>query len=438
MIVRGATVLTMEEEGEVLRDVDILIEDGRIARVAPEIAPGKHAVLDARGLVAVPGFVQTHTHLCQTLFRNQADDLSLLEWLRERIWPFEAAHDESSIEASAELGLAELLLGGTTTILDMGTVRHTDVIFQAARRAGIRAWIGKCHMDVDAGQPRALFEDAKTSLAEADEICRRWNGAEGGRLGYAFAPRFVISCTEGLLRDVHALACETSALVHTHASESLEECRLVRQRTGKDNVEYLHSIGLTRAGLVLAHCVHVTDDEITLLTESRTGVSHCPSSNLKLASGIARVDEMLAAGVSVGLGADGAPCNNNLDMFREMRLAALIHKPRLGPRALPASRVLEMATVDGALSLACPTAFGRLAPGNAADIALLDLDSDVSTVPGDDLAARIVYSAGRECVRHVIVDGRIVVRDRRLLTLDVERARARAVEEIAKVRRRIA
>lgn len=442
MLIRGATVVTMNDRRDVFPRGEVLIVGDRVAKVGPAgtVAPAEaagHDVLDAPpGRVLIPGLVQSHVHLCQTLFRNRADDLALLDWLRERIWPCEAAHDAASLAASAELGVAELLRGGTTAILDMGTVRHTEAIFEVARRTGIRATIGKCHMDVDAGQPAPLREGTRASLAEALALADRWHGAEAGRLRYAFAPRFVLSCSEELLRDVGAAARERGARLHTHASENLDECRAVRELKGRDNIDWLCAIGLGGENLCLAHCVHATDAELELMAQLGVKALHCPSSNLKLASGIARVPEMLDRGISVSIGADGAPCNNNLDVFVEMRLAALIQKPRLGPRVLPALRVLELATIEGARALGLGDEIGAIEAGRKADLALLDLE-DLATVPGGDPYGRVVYAAQSRHVTDVWVDGRAVVRNRILLTLDEERVRARAWEELAKLERRL-
>jgi cytosine/adenosine deaminase-related metal-dependent hydrolase len=442
MLIRNATVVTMNESRQVIPRGDVLIVGERIARVGPagvvpDIEAAAHEIMDAAGRVVIPGLVQSHVHLCQTLFRNQADDLALLQWLRERIWPFEAAHDAASLAASADLGIAELLRGGTTAVLDMGTVRHTEAIFESARRAGIRATIGKCHMDVDAGQPAPLRESARESREEALALMERWHDAEGGRLRYAFAPRFVLSCSEALLRDIAAIAREKRVRVHTHASENAEECRIVREQVGRDNIDYLLAIGLGGENLCLAHCVHATDGELDLMAREAVKVLHCPSSNLKLGSGIARVPEMLDRGISVSIGADGAPCNNNLDAFVEMRLAALLQKPRLGPRAMPALRVLELMTIEGARALGLGEEIGAIEPGRRADLVVLDLD-DVATVPGTDLFARIVYAAQSRHVTDVWVDGRAVVRARTLTTLDEERVRARAWEERARLEKRLA
>lgn len=441
MLIRNATVVTMNAAREIIPRGDILMVGERIARVGPagvvpDIEAAAHEILDAAGRTAIPGLVQSHVHLCQTLFRNQADDLALLEWLRERIWPFEAAHDAASLGASADLGVAELLRGGTTAVLDMGTVRHTEAIFESARRTGIRATIGKCHMDVDAGQPAPLRETTRDSRDEALALCERWHGAEGGRLRYAFAPRFVLSCSEALLRDLGAIARAKRVRVHTHASENLDECRLVREACGRDNIDYLLAIGLGGEDLCLAHCVHATDVELAEMARQRVNVLHCPSSNLKLGSGIARVWEMLERGISVSIGADGAPCNNNLDAFIEMRLAALLQKPRAGPRAMPAAKVFELMTLGGARALGLADEIGAIEPGRRADVALVDLE-DVATVPGADVYARLVYAAQARHVTDVWVDGRRVLRGRALVTIDEERVRARAWEERAKLEKRL-
>jgi cytosine/adenosine deaminase-related metal-dependent hydrolase len=441
VLLRGATVLTLADDLAVIDGADVLVDGGDIVHVGPSgSAPAGHPatsdVQDLTGHVLLPGFCQGHVHLCQALFRNQADDLPLLAWLEQRIWPFEAAHDEASLRASAELGIAELLRGGTTSVLDMGTVRHTDVLFEAADRTGIRAVIGKCHMDVDAGQPRALFEQTRASVQAAVTLCDRWHGAAGGRLGYAFAPRFVLSCTEELMREVAAAARERGVRLHTHASEHAEECAVVRRQTGRDNIDWFHHIGFAGEDAVLAHCVQATDAEIQQMAASGTHVAHCPSANLKLGSGVARVPELLEAGVNVAIGADGAPCNNNLDAFVEMRLAALLQKPRRGPDAMPATRVLEMAVRGGARALGLEGVVGQVAPGFRADLVALDM-RDVAAAPVGELHAAVVYAAQSRHVKHVWVDGRPVVRDGRVLVLDEERVAARAAEELARLRARM-
>src|SRR6266550_3968219 len=422
-------------------DADVLVENGRIASVGRmgRRADGrsKPTTIDCSGLVILPGLVQAHIHLCQTLFRGLADDLSLEAWLARRIWPLEAAHTEASIHASAMLGAAELLLGGTTAILDMETVRHTGAAFEALESIGIRATAGKCLMDAPTNPP-ALREPTDTALSESADLCARWHGAAGGRLRYCFAPRFAPSCTGPLLRAVSDLADKTGAVIHTHAAETLLELDTVRRGTGHDEIAYLDTVGISGPRAALAHCVWVDKDGIARLARQATNVVHCPSSNLKLGSGVAPIPEMLAAGCRVGIGADGAPCNNRLDAFEEMRLAALIQKPRLGPDALPAAHVLELATLGGARAMGLEAEIGSIEVGKRADLVVLDLAGPHAQPEDADLVSRIVYSARAADVRHVIVDGRIVVRDGMMKTADVAEIRTNANKHARRLRRAIA
>src|SRR4051812_16623882 len=303
-------------------EADVLVVDGRIRAVGrlggSAVGKSKPMTIDCSGLVVLPGLVQAHIHLCQTLFRGLADDLSLEEWLAKRTWPLEAAHTEASIHASAMLGAAELLLGGTTAILDMESVRHTEAAFEALDAIGIRATAGKCLMDAPTS-PAALREPTDKALSESADLCAKWHGAAGGRLRYCFAPRFAPSCTGPLLRAVSDLAERSGTMIHTHAAETPFELDMVRRETGHDEIAYLDSVGISGPGAALAHCVWVDKDDIQVLARQRTNIVHCPSSNLKLGSGIAPIPEMLAAGCRVGTGADGAPCNNRLDAFDEIR-----------------------------------------------------------------------------------------------------------------------
>jgi 5-methylthioadenosine/S-adenosylhomocysteine deaminase len=424
-VLRGARVVTLDARRRIL-DAEVRVEDGRITAVKPADrrtggrADGK-TVLDCRGLVLIPGLVQAHIHLCQTLFRGLADDLPLETWLARRIWPLEAAHTEDSVYWSAMLGAAELLLGGTTAILDMETVRHTGAALQALEAIGLRATAGKCLMDVvPPGAPDGLREATGRALQEAADLCASWHGKAGGRLRWCFAPRFAPTCTGPLLRAVSDLAARAGATIHTHAAETPLELQIVKQMTGTDEIAYLDSVGISGPRAALAHCVWVDGEAIRRLARQGTNVVHCPSSNLKLGSGIAPVPAMLDAGCRVALGADGAPCNNRLDAFTEMRLAALIQKPRHGPDALPAERVLELATLGGARALGLETEIGSIEVGKRADLVALDLSPPHTQPEGADLISRIVYSARASDVRHVVVDGKIVVRDGVLRTAKYE------------------
>jgi 5-methylthioadenosine/S-adenosylhomocysteine deaminase len=426
LVLSGARVVTLDPARRVL-DADVLVSEGRIAEIRKRPsrsrgAPPRSAELDCAGLILIPGLIQAHIHLCQTLFRGFADDLALEDWLARRIWPFEAAHTPETVYWSALLGAAELLLGGTTAILDMETVRHTDAAFQALREIGLRATAGKCLMDAPTN-PAGLVEPTDRALQEATDLCARWHGAEGGRLRYCFAPRFAPSCTGPLLRAVSDAAERTGAMIHTHAAETPVELELVKRATGRDEISYLDSMGIAGPRAALAHCVWVDGDGVRELARAGTNVVHCPSSNLKLGSGIAPIPEMLAAGCRVALGADGAPCNNRLDAFEEMRLAALIQKPRLGPDAMPAATVLELATLGGARALGLEREIGSIEVGKRADLVALDLSGPHGQPADAEIASRLVYAARAADVRHVLVDGRIVVRAGRLLTADLAEIR---------------
>ncbi|MEO8874777.1 MAG: amidohydrolase family protein, partial [Polyangiaceae bacterium] len=359
-LVRGGTIVTCDSAstwGTVVVG-DVLVRGQHILEVGsgPEISRARAGkiptrVIDAEGCAVIPGFVQAHIHLCQTLFRGMADDLPLLSWLRERIWPLEAAHDEKTLKASAELGLVEMMCAGTTAILDMGTVNAHDAVMDACVRSGIRAVSGKTMMDTGDGVPKRLLETTKRSLDESERLARDWDGADHGRIRYGYAPRFILTCSEELIRGVAALAKSRGSIVHTHAAEQAPERDAVRAALGDDDIAVLRKWGVSGDRAVFAHGVQLRDDEAKLLAEERTRIVHCPSSNMKLGSGIARIAELDRIGVQLALGADGAPCNNNLDPWTEMRHAALGAKIKTGVTTLPAARVFRLATIDGARAL---------------------------------------------------------------------------------------
>jgi len=417
-LIRNATILTMNDELDIVEGA-VSIRGGRIASVGAEPSDKHETIIDARGAYLLPGLIQTHVHLCQTLFRGYADDMPLLDWLRRRVWPLEAAHTPATLRASARLAAAELLLGGTTTALTMETVHDTDVVFEALEEMGLRAVVGKCMMDSDRQAPKRLQEDTRASIDESVALRKRWDGRANGRLHAAFAPRFAVSCSRELLEAVADLSTRDRVIVHTHASENREEIEIVRKLSGGlSNLEYLADTGLATENLCTAHCVWVTDAEQTLLAERDVKVMHCPGSNLKLGSGIAPVAEMRARGISVSLGADGAACNNRLDMFEEMRLAAALQAVRRQPGALTARDVVWMATREGARALAIESEVGSIERGKRADLILIDRNRP-HLAPDPDAWSTIVYSARGTDVSLTMVDGWILVRDFALQNQDV-------------------
>ncbi|MCA1633199.1 MAG: 5'-deoxyadenosine deaminase [Acidobacteria bacterium] len=416
ILIKGGTNVTMDARGSVLEG-DLLVRGGLIESVGGAHGGIADETIDARGCVVLPGFVQSHVHLCQTLFRGTADDLELIDWLKKRVWPLEAAHDAESVRASARLAVAELIKGGTTCALTMETVRHTEEVFRVVEETGFRATVGKCMMDQGEGVPEGLREETESSVAESLALLEKWHGAAQGRIRYCFAPRFAVSCTRGLLERVARLARERGVLIHTHASENRTEIELVERQTGLRNIEYLDSVGIKGPHVLLAHCVHVNASEMDSLALTGTHVAHCPSSNLKLGSGIPPVAEMLERGVSVSLGADGAACNNRLDMFTEMRTAALLQKVARGTTALPAERVLRMATLGGARALGLEDEIGSLETGKRADVTILDLNR-LHLTPQPDVISTVVYAAEAGDVRTVLADGQILLREGKLTTIE--------------------
>lgn len=437
ILIRNGTVVPMERNRQWFAG-DVLIRGTRIIEVGPPgaITAADPEVLDAQGAVVLPGFIQCHVHVVQSLLRHQADGLSLLDWLERRTLPYEAALDGDGVEVASELGIAELLSGGTTTILDFGTTHHHNRVFRVAERMGIRMISGRTHMDVGDAGATALLDEADSSLADADSLGRRWHGAAGGRLGYAVAPRFALSCTRELLEGCAELARRRGWLLHSHAAENRDEVAAVRAATGVGNIEYLHRVGLTGTDVVLAHGIHLDPAEIDLLAETGTRICHCPGANLKLGSGIADVPGLRSAGVLVGLGADGPPCNNRLSAFHEMSLAATIHSLRSGPATFGAWEAVALATRVGARVLHLDSELGTLTPGKLADVTVVAFES-WSSMPGDDPASRLVFGGSSRDVRHVVVDGQVVVRDGALLTIDADGLRNRVGESWRATRARM-
>ncbi len=416
-LIRNATILTMNDRCDIVAG-SVAVRDGRITSVGPEPDVACDRVINAGGAYLLPGFVQTHVHLCQTLFRSYADDMPLLEWLRRRVWPMEAAHTPATLRAAARLAAAELLLSGTTSVLTMETVHDTDVVFETLEGIGLRATVGKCMMDSDHDVPRRLREDTQASIDESMALGKRWHGRANGRLRAAFAPRFAVSCSRSLLEAVAELSTRHDAIVHTHASESRDEIDIVRKISGGlSNLEYLAATGLASDRLCAAHCVWLTDAEQGLAAERGVKVMHCPGSNLKLGSGIAPVVEMRRRGISVSLGADGGACNNRLDMFDEMRLAATLQSVQLGPGALPAREVLWMATREGARALGLESEIGSIEVGKRADLILVDRDRP-HVAPDADPWSTLVYASRGADVRLTMIDGDVLVSDGSLARLD--------------------
>ena len=433
-------IVTVDTANSIIKNKAVEIIDGKISSFVPidEIQKENYdEVYDAKNLTLIPGFIQTHIHLSQTLFRGLAEDLPLLDWLRLKIFPFENAHNEESLRMTAKLSINELLMGGTTTFLDMGTLRYGDVVLQEMMNSGIRGFSGKCLIDINDLYPE-FKSSTKDELSDIKMLAGAFHNTGNGRIKYSFSPRFVLSCTERLLKETKEIMKDfPGSIYHTHSSESLQEIDEVRKRFHKENIEYFDLIGVLDDHTVLAHCVHTSDNERKMLKNRDTRIAHCPSANLKLGSGIAPIPQYLKEGISVTLGADGVPCNNNLSIFNEMRLASLIQKPLHGAEAMNAKTIFRMATIEGAKALHLQNEVGSIEIGKKADLVLIDLDSYSNSYSDDSIYSDIVFSSTTENVRSVMVDGRWVVKERESSVYDQREIISKGKEELKNLLKRL-
>lgn len=406
-----------------IRRGSILIEDNRIADVSNTLSPGDaDTVIDGTGKLLIPGLVNTHTHLSMTLFRGIADDLPLDRWLNDHIWPAEARLNGDYCYAGALLGCIEMIRSGTTSFNDM--YFYMDHVARAVEEAGLRCVIS--HGMIDLGDTEKMMAE----LRESRRIIKECHGMADDRIRVALGPHSPYTCSEELLKETAALADKNDLMIHIHVSETENEVSEVSRSHGMTPVEYLDEVGVLGPRTVAAHCVWLKDWEIDVLAERDVKVSHNPSSNMKLASGVSPVARLLQRGVNVSLGTDGAASNNNLDMFQEMKTASLLQKVNLeDPTALPAMDVFSMATLNGARALGIDA--GLIAPGKLADIVILNTRRPHLT-PWRNPPSHTVYSASGADVDTVICDGRILLRDGELEILEekyvMELAEAAAAE----------
>ncbi|MFC4541442.1 5'-deoxyadenosine deaminase [Halosolutus amylolyticus] len=421
--------------GTVIADADTVIEEGCVVVAGSRIeAVGRRTDLvdrypdrEERSYdILLPGLVGGHIHSVQSLGRGIADDSELLDWLFEYVLPMEASLSAEEMEIAAKLGYLELVESGTTTCIDHLSVNHADRAFEAAGEIGIRGLLGKVLMD--RRSPEGLAEETDAALAETERLIRRYHGSFDDRIRYAVTPRFAVSCSEACLRGARDLADSYDGVrIHTHASENRSEIETVESDTGMRNIHWLDEVGLTGEDVVLAHCVWTDESEREVLAETGTHVTHCPSSNMKLASGVAPVTDYLDRGINVALGNDGPPCNNTLDPFTEMRQGSLLQKvDRLDPVAAPAETLFEMATINGAKAAGFEK-LGALREGWRADIVGITTDVTRAT-PIHDPLSHLVFGAHGDDVVFSMVDGKVLLDDGEVTTVDADAIRDRANE----------
>ncbi|MDQ2051831.1 amidohydrolase [Natronolimnohabitans sp. A-GB9] len=401
---------------------DVLIDqdDGEIVAIGADLAGAADETIDAEDSLVTPGFVNGHCHVAMTLLRGYADDKPLDAWLQEDIWPVEAELTADSVRAGTELGVLEMIKSGTTAFADM--YFFVPTIADAVADAGLRARLGHGVISV-AKDDEAAREDAREGLAVAEEI----DGMADGRIRSAFMPHSLTTVDGQYLEEFVPQARELGVPIHYHANETKDEVTPIVEEEGVRPLAYAAEKGMLEDGDFVAHGVHVDESEIGLLAEAGTSVIHCPASNMKLASGMAPVQRMLDAGVTVGIGTDGAASNNDLSMLDEARDAAMLGKLAANDAsAVAAESVVEMLTQGSADAIGLES--GRLEEGAPADIAVLDLESAHLT-PRHDLVSHLAYAAAAADVRHTICDGQVLMRDREVLTLEEDAVRARASEE---------
>lgn len=401
----------------------LLIHEGKIKTIfhypseyeKPETTEEPLEIIDsAFKRVVLPGFIQSHIHFCQTLHRNRAEEMPLLQWLKEEIWPYEASLTPQTMAQAVLMALKEVLASGTTAVLDMGTVHHQNIIFEIMAAVGFRYTGGKAMMDECPDAPPNLQETTSDSIKKSMELYEQFHGKNNGLLHYAFAPRFVLSCSQALLEEVRHLSDTYQIIIHTHAAEHKEEVGFIKEKYGMGNVALLDQWHALNKNCVMAHMVHLDKTEKELSRYYNISIAHCPTTNLKLGSGIAPITEYLNEKLWVGLGADGAPCNNSLSVMQQIKLASLLQKgSQHNPRALSAEATLSLVSTTAAKILRQAEHIGKIAQNMDADLVLLDMDTPQTYNFEKNPAATIVYGADERNVYGTMVKGKFLYKDNR-------------------------
>ena len=437
VIVEADYLVTCDPFDKVIKNAAIYVVDGIITALGTqkEIHQDYCAstIIDGKNKILMPGLVNTHSHSVQTLLRGKADDFALLDWLKEVILPGEANFTSHEVYVSSLLGFAEMIRTGTTTANDMLTTHNSENGVEAAIERGVRTRIGKMLMDSNQGYPTSMIKSADEVMEETIKHIDQYHEIENNRIKYSLNARFLLSCTPKLMK----LIVEThnqfeDLMIHTHASESKEECKEVERIYKKSYIRALKDIGALGDETIIAHGIWLDNEEYEIIKQTNTRISHNPSSNSKLASGICNVKRYLEDGVIVGLATDGAPCNNNLDIFREMRLATYLQKIKhLDERILPAKQILRMATIEGAKAINLGNDVGSIEVGKKADVVQVDL-SDVNALPFYEPISHLVYSASGKDVSMTMIDGKIVYQNNVFTTMNINRIK----EEVAKYQKK--
>jgi len=428
ILVYNGTIITMDDQNMVIPSGLLAMSGNTIIYIGKDdkglIKAQKE--IDAEGGLILPGLINSHTHAAMTLFRGLADDLPLMEWLNDYIFPVEGKMDADFVRVGTLLACAEMIMSGTTTFCDM--YLFEEEVARAAKEAGMRCLAGEVIYDF----PSPNYGEIEKGFIYTEALIERWR--EDSLVNIAVEPHSLFTCGVELLLKANDLALKKDVPLILHLAETREELEAIEKRYGKRPVQHLKDLGLLGPHLIADHCVHISEPEIELLAENKVSVVHNPESNMKLASGIAPVPEMMAKGITVGLGTDGCASNNNLDLFGEMDMAAKLHKAnKLDPTVMDAQTLIKMATIGGATALGLEKITGSLVVGKRADMIVIDINKP-HLIPMYNPYSHLVYAASGHDVKHSIIDGRIVMEDRRPLTLDIEDIIERSKEKSKKVK----
>lgn len=420
ILIKNGYVISMNKNREIFKNGSILIENDKIkavGKVEPSLINSDVEVYEAQGKIILPGLVNTHVHLSQQLGRGVADDVVLLTWLRERVWPYESSFDYEDSLVSSTACCVELIKTGVTTFLEAGG-QYVDAMAEAVEKCGLRACLSKSTMDEGEGLPKAWEKTTQEELDFQEELFKKYNNTADGRIKIWFGLRTIFNNSDELIKGTKVLADKYNTGIHMHVLEVKEEMDYTRATRGETTVEHLNRLGALGPNLVAAHTVWLTEREIDLFRLYDVKVSHNPGAAMKVVLGFAKIPEMLEKGIAVSIGTDGAPSNNRMDMMRDMYLTSLIHKGRtLNPKTVSAEQVLEMATINGARCALMEKEIGSLEVGKKADLIVLNPDT-IHSLPVIDPVANIVYAMSSENIESNMCNGKWLMKNREILFLD--------------------
>lgn len=424
ILIKNADLLSMKDGENIQNGVDIAIEGDTIRYIGdiPNDFIPNH-IIDASGKLVMPGIINGHTHVAMSLFRNYADDLPLWEWLNDKIWPLEEKLSEEDIYWGTMLSIVEMIRSGVTSFADM--YFFTDETAKAVKETGIRASLAR-------GLAGGDNED-DTRLNEVKELYYKWNNYDDGRITIMAGPHAIYTCSPKYLSKVVKLAEELNIGIHIHLSESKKEVEESFDKYGKSPIEHVKDIGLFKLPTLAAHCVHVSDKDIDILAENNVSVVNNPTSNLKLANGFAPIEDMINKGINVALGTDGSSSNNNLNMFEEIHLASIINKSvNQSATSIPAYTAIKMATVNGAKALNLYDKVGTIETGKKADIIIIDMNKP-HLCPKHNIISSLAYSAQASDVETVIINGKIIMENYEMKTVDIHKVMFNVKKRVRKL-----